>query len=168
MLRYNVYLKLLSRKYMKEDNISQVIQDLKKESEGMQKVAASFFLLAIMILFGTGFLFYKSHLPQETLPIGTYSVQVAFSLFSRIALIIIAFYLVRLLMSVVSYNLALSNDLKAKALSLSLFKIDGTLSLNELYEHLGINHHIFEASKGFSGKDEMNVFLNALKVHSKK
>jgi predicted membrane protein len=145
---------------LKEEVVIEVIKGIRKRAGGMQIVASFFFGSSIGILLGAGYLFFI---------IGTFDqvvspIQIAFSLFSRLILITFAFYIVRIMMSVVTYNLGVSNDLYAKADSLALYKVAGSISLAELKEHLEVNHHKFEASKGFSGKDELDNILKIIKA----
>lgn len=68
------------------------------------------------------------------------------------------------MMSVVTYNIGLSNDLYVKADSLDLYASSDEISLKDLREHLKVNYHKFEASKGFSGKDELENLVRIIKL----
>ncbi|WP_233354893.1 hypothetical protein, partial [Vibrio cholerae] len=66
-------------------------------------------------------------------------------------------------MAVVAYNVALSNDLFAKAEALTLYSPDGNITLKELYEHLNVNNHKFSVKNEFSGNKELESLLSILK-----
>ncbi len=149
---------------MKSENINSVITKIEKSAKGMQITATFFFILSLVVLVGSGYLFHISKMPALSESTVAFGIEVAFSLFTRLAILVVAFYLVRLLMSVVTYNLELSNDLSSQAHILELYNPDGGLSHNELYEIFNTNRHRFEASKGFSGGDEIDKLVKLAKA----
>lgn len=145
---------------MNEDALDTVTKSIRDRAKGMQRVASVYFGFSIGLLGGVGYLFFKIGAFDST----NSTIDVALSLLSRIVLITFTFYMIRIMMSVVTYNLGVSNDLFAKADALVLYKNNGTVSLKELKEHLEINNHKFQASKGFSGKDELENLVKIIKV----
>ena len=96
---------------MNDKNIDDVVKSYKERSNSMQRIAGFYFLLSLFVLTGSGILFFNIKLPIGETSDSKYLIEMLFSLFSRLTIIVISFYLVRLLMSVVSYNLVLSNDM---------------------------------------------------------
>jgi len=144
---------------LKEEALEGVIKGIRSRAKGMQRTAAFFFGGSVGVLLGAIVVFLKLGDINENYSV----VLVVLSLFSRLFLTVFTFYVVRIMMSIVTYNIGLSNDLYAKADSLELYSPNGTISLNELKEHLEVNNHKFEASKGFSGKDEHENILKIMK-----
>ncbi len=152
---------------MNDKNIDDVVKSYKERSNSMQRIAGFYFLLSLFVLTGSGILFFNIKLPIGETSDSKYLIEMLFSLFSRLTIIVISFYLVRLLMSVVSYNLVLSNDMYTKANILLLYNSNGTLKIEDLKQLLDINNHKFNSSKGFSGKDELDSLTKIMDIFKK-
>lgn len=144
---------------MNTDKVEEVIKKIEKRATSYGHGATAGFFLVILVLVGLGCLFYFIGFPEHKQSNVQFGVEVAFNLTLKLALVVFAFYFIKLQMSVVSYNLALSNDLYAKAEALSLYSVDGKISLSDLYQHLSVNNHRFEALKDFSGNEEFGNLM---------
>ncbi|HCE5203324.1 hypothetical protein WMY97_12205 [Vibrio diabolicus] len=149
---------------MNFENLENVINGIEKRASGMQRVAAFYFVFAIGALIGAGFIFYNLEVPTQNDSDFKFGALIALNLFLRLAITVFAFYIVRLIMSIVSYNLSLSNDLFAKADSLYLISKNENISFSDLTEHMSVKHHRFHASEDFSGSAEFNTLISALKA----
>lgn len=149
---------------MKTENLGKVVEGIRKRAAGMQRFASFFFGTSIGVLIGAAYLFSQVGLPESNESGYETAIAVSFSIFSRLIIVTFAFYVVRIMMSVVTYNLGLSNDLYAKADSLDLYAGSNEVSLKDLREHLEVNYHKFEASKGFSGKEELENLVKIIRV----
>lgn len=149
---------------MNTEKIEVVIKKIEKRANAYNRGAAAGFLLIILVLIGLGSLFYFVGFPEPNDSNLQFGFEVAFNLVLKLALVVFAFYFIKLQMSVVSYNLALSNDLFAKAEALSLYSTEGKNSLNDLYHLLSVNDHKFEAPKDFSGSEEFNNLVRIINL----
>ncbi|EGQ8325329.1 hypothetical protein [Vibrio cholerae] len=148
---------------MNTDKIDQIVEQLEKRAKSYN-LGASFGFFKILIIFAMlGLAFYSIGFPEFNESNLVFGVEVAFNLTLKLSLVIFAFYYIKLQMAVVAYNVALSNDLFAKAEALTLYSPDGNITLKELYEHLNVNNHKFSVKNEFSGNKELESLLSILK-----
>jgi hypothetical protein len=149
---------------MNADRIEEVIKKIEKRATSYAHGATAGFFLVILVLAGLGCLFYFIGFPEPNDSNVQFGVEVVFNLTLKLSLVVFSFYFIKLQMSVVSYNLAISNDLFAKAEALSLYSVDGKISLSDLYKHLSVNNHRFEALKDFSGSEEFSNLMQIVNL----
>ena len=151
---------------MNSDKVEDIIQKLEKRANSYARGASAGFFLVLLILIGLANSFYNIGFPEANDSNIQFGIEVIFNLVLKISLVVFSFYFIKIQMSVVSYNLALSNDLYAKSEALALYLPDGKNSLNDLYQHLSVNDHKFGSSKDFSGAEEFNNLISAFKMAS--
>lgn len=158
-----------------------ICKELEDYHKSLQRVAAMYFALVMVILVGLGALFYQApfeakrvflsptieaaQLIEDKSKVGADDkkpptpralvteiqsepvLALILAVTSKLVLAIAAFYLVRLLLNVVRYNVKLSNKYKAISLILKLRQADSTLTMSDLGSLFNIDGYDFMNDK---------------------
>ena len=148
---------------MSSDSIENVVQKMRRRALGMQINASLFFGMSIGMLLVIAYLFLRGDI-SSLKDVGDSSSEIGFLNFAtRVTLILVVFYAVKILMGVVKYNLALSNDIYSKSDVLSLYHPEGSLTLEQLKDLLNVNHHELESAKSSLEVKDVERLLKAIK-----
>jgi hypothetical protein len=153
---------------MNSENVEIVVKKLEKRAKNYNLGASVGFVKVLIIFIALGCIFYSIGFPESNESNIQFGVEVGFNLTLKLALVIFTFYFIKIQMTVIAYNVSLSNDLFAKAEALSLYSPEGKISLKELYEILSVKDHKFVAQNEFSGDKEIKNLMNMFNTQASK